>query len=115
MTFFFLETPQLIEKGHLFLALPPLYRLSAGGTTHYARDDSHKEELLATAFKGKKKVDISRFKGLGEMPSAQLSETTMHPSSRTLLRVAFDASGEALTLEPAAAPRSEEPTAELQS
>ncbi len=104
MTFFFLETPQLIEKGHLFLAMPPLYRLSSGGTTHYARDDAHKEELLGSAFKGKKKVDISRFKGLGEMPSAQLRETTMNPKTRTLLRVAFDASGEALTLEPAAAP-----------
>jgi topoisomerase IV subunit B len=77
----------LIEKGHLFLAQPPLYRLTSGNVSEYARDDAHKEELLRTTFKDKKKVDISRFKGLGEMPAASLKETTMSPGSRTLLRV----------------------------
>jgi topoisomerase-4 subunit B len=87
MTFFYKEMPQLIENGHLFLAIPPLYRLSQGGTVLYARDDRHKDQLLATAFKGKGKVEISRFKGLGEMPAAQLKATTMDPDKRTLLRV----------------------------
>lgn len=95
MTFFFQETPELIERGALFLAQPPLYRLSAGGETHYARDDAHREELLATVYKGKRKVDISRFKGLGEMPPAQLRDTTMAPDKRTLLQVTLtDAQGE---------------------
>ena len=89
MTFFFREMPKLIEGGHLYLAQPPLYRLSAGGTTAYARDDAHKEEILKTVFKGRTKVEISRFKGLGEMPPAQLRETTMDPATRTLLRVGF--------------------------
>lgn len=87
VTFFYDQMPGLIEEGHLYLAQPPLYRLSAGGVTAYARDDAHREELLATTFKGKKKVDIGRFKGLGEMMPAQLKETTMLPETRTLLRV----------------------------
>ena len=87
ITFFYTQMLPLIEKGHLFLAQPPLYRLTSGGVSQYARDDAHKEELLQTAFKGKSKVDISRFKGLGEMPAAQLKETTMNPKTRVLLRV----------------------------
>ena len=87
MTFFYREMPALIAAGHLYLALPPLYRLSRGGETHYARDDAHREELLATAFEGKGGVEVSRFKGLGEMPAAQLKETTMSPDKRTLLRI----------------------------
>ncbi len=88
MTFFFREMPGLIQSGHLYLALPPLYRLATGGTVRYARDDAHKDELMATVFKAAKgKVEISRFKGLGEMPPSQLKETTMDPKKRTLLRV----------------------------
>jgi topoisomerase IV subunit B len=87
MTFFYREMPGLIEKGHLFLAQPPLYRLTQTGTVIYARDERHKEELVKTAFNGRAKVEISRFKGLGEMPAKQLKETTMDRSKRTLLRV----------------------------
>ena len=87
MTFFYREMPKLIEKGHLFLSQPPLYRLSRGGRIEYARDDQHRDELLASIFTGNGKVEISRFKGLGEMPAAQLRETTMDPARRTLLRV----------------------------
>ncbi len=87
ITFFFQEMPRLIEGGHLYLALPPLYRISQGGKTLYARDDAHKNELMATEFTGKSKVDITRFKGLGEMPFAHLRETTMSPKTRTLLQV----------------------------
>ncbi len=87
MTFFYREMPKLIENGHLYLAQPPLYRLSQGGTVVYARDDADREKLLRTRFKGKGKVEVSRFKGLGEMPPAQLRETTMDPKSRVLLRV----------------------------
>jgi topoisomerase-4 subunit B len=87
MTFFYREMPGLIENGHLFLAMPPLYRLNQGSTTVYARDDAHKDELLKAGLKGKGKVDISRFKGLGEMPPAQLRDTTMDPGKRTLLQV----------------------------
>lgn len=87
VTFFYTQMKPLIEKGHLYLAQPPLYRLTAGNVSEYAQDDAHREELLKTVFKDKKKVDISRFKGLGEMPAAQLKETTMSPETRTLLRV----------------------------
>ncbi|MDP6815221.1 MAG: DNA topoisomerase IV subunit B [Alphaproteobacteria bacterium] len=87
MTFFFRELPDLVANGHLYLALPPLYRLSQGGKTLYARDDAHREELLASEFSGRGKVEISRFKGLGEMPPGQLKQTTMSPKQRTLLRV----------------------------
>jgi topoisomerase-4 subunit B len=79
--------PKLIDGGHLYLALPPLYRITQGGKTLYARDDAHKDELMKTEFTGKAKVDITRFKGLGEMPFAHLRETTMSPKSRTLLQV----------------------------
>jgi topoisomerase-4 subunit B len=87
MTFFYREMPGLIEKGHLFLAQPPLYRLSQGGTVLYARDDRHKDELMKTVFAKPGKVEISRFKGLGEMPASQLRETTMDRGKRILLRV----------------------------
>jgi topoisomerase-4 subunit B len=87
MTFFFRELPKLIERGHLYLAQPPLYRLSHGGTIAYARDEADRERLLATTFKGKKNVDIGRFKGLGEMNPSQLKETTMDPARRQLLQV----------------------------
>lgn len=87
ITFFYTHMKPLVEKGHLYLAQPPLYRLVSGNVSAYARDDEHKDELMATTFKGKNKVDISRFKGLGEMPAKQLKETTMNPENRTLLRV----------------------------
>jgi topoisomerase-4 subunit B len=87
MTFFLREMPLLVENGHLHLALPPLYRLTRGETTRYARDDAHRDALLAEVFAGSDKVDISRFKGLGEMPARYLKATTMDPVQRTLLRV----------------------------
>ena len=87
MTFFFREMPRLIEAGHLYVALPPLYRLSQGGKIAYANDDADRERLLEGDFNGRSKVEISRFKGLGEMPPAQLKETTMDPARRNLLRV----------------------------
>ncbi len=86
LTFFFRELPELVAAGHLFLAVPPLYRLSRGAVSAYARDDAHKDELLANVFAGRGDVEISRFKGLGEMPADQLRQTTMAPQSRTLLR-----------------------------
>ncbi|MGH7098797.1 MAG: DNA topoisomerase IV subunit B [Stellaceae bacterium] len=87
MTFFFREMPRLVENGHLHLALPPLYRLTQGGRTLYARDDAHREELLRTAFTGRGPIEVNRFKGLGEMPARYLRATTMDPARRTLLRV----------------------------
>jgi len=87
LTFFYREMRQLISNGHLYLALPPLYRLSQGAKTVYARDDAHKDDLLKHEFKGNGKVEVSRFKGLGEMMPAQLKETTMKPGVRALLRV----------------------------
>jgi topoisomerase IV subunit B len=87
ITFFFQEMRGLIESGHLYLAVPPLYRLSQGARIVYARDDADKAKLLASEFNGKGKVDVSRFKGLGEMMPRQLKETTMDPRVRTLLRV----------------------------
>jgi len=87
ITFFFRQMRELIEAGRLYLAVPPLYRLSHGGKIFYARDDKHKEELLRREFNANAKVEVSRFKGLGEMMAAQLKETTMDPGKRTLLRV----------------------------
>ena len=87
ITFFYRQMLQLIEKGHLFLAVPPLYRLSYGGKILYARNDKHRDEILKKEFHANAKVEVSRFKGLGEMMAAQLKETTMDPRKRTLLRV----------------------------
>ncbi|HEU0117448.1 MAG TPA: toprim domain-containing protein, partial [Alphaproteobacteria bacterium] len=87
MTFFYREMPGLISAGRLYLAQPPLYRINQGTQTVYAHDDKHKDELLKTTFSGRGKVEISRFKGLGEMMPAQLRETTMDPHKRSLLRV----------------------------
>ena len=86
MTFFFQEMAEVVRGGHLYLAQPPLYRLTAGKESRYARDDAHRAELEATVFKGKK-VDVGRFKGLGEMNPAQLRETTMNPDTRSLVRI----------------------------
>jgi len=87
ITFFFQEMPQLIDHGHLYLAVPPLYRITQGAKTLYAKDDLHKEELIGSEFTGRGKIEITRFKGLGEMPFAHLRETTMNPKTRTLLQV----------------------------
>ncbi len=87
LTFFYREMPELITGGHLFLAMPPLYRLTQGGKTIYARDDADRERILKNEFRAGAKVEVSRFKGLGEMMPAQLKETTMRPGHRTLLQV----------------------------
>jgi topoisomerase-4 subunit B len=86
MTFFFQEMPDLVRRGHLYLAQPPLYRLVAGSKSAYARDDAHRDELEKTEFKGRK-VEVSRFKGLGEMNPQQLRETTMDPKTRSMIRI----------------------------
>jgi len=95
ITFFYHSMPEMIRAGKLYMALPPLYRISHGATTAYARDDGHKDELLATTFKGKK-PEIGRFKGLGEMMPAQLKETTMDPKKRTLARITLPRAEEAI-------------------
>ena len=95
ITFFYRTMPGMIRAGRLFLALPPLYRISHGGKAVYARDDAHRDELLASDFKNKK-PEISRFKGLGEMMPAQLKETTMDPRSRTLAKVTLPRAEEAV-------------------
>jgi topoisomerase IV subunit B len=79
--------PDLIRGGHLYMAVPPLYSIRQGGKVAYARDDAHKDELLKSEFTGRGKIEIGRFKGLGEMMAGQLKETTMDPKKRTLLRV----------------------------
>ena len=86
MTFFFQEMPDVVRRGHLYLAQPPLYRLTSGSTSAYAKDDAHRAEIEAKKFKGKK-VEVARFKGLGEMNPQQLRETTMSPASRSLIRI----------------------------
>ena len=86
MTFFFQEMTEIVRKGHLFLAQPPLYKLTAGKESRYARDDAHRAELEESVFKGKK-VEVGRFKGLGEMNPSQLRETTMSPETRSLIRI----------------------------
>jgi len=93
MTFFFQEMAELVKREHLFLAQPPLYRLVAGKESLYARDDAHRAELEATVFKGRK-VEVSRFKGLGEMNPQELRETTMSPATRRLTRITLPAENE---------------------
>jgi topoisomerase-4 subunit B len=93
MTFFYREMPKLIENGHLFLAQPPLYRISKGGKTEYAQDDAQKDEIVRAQFGGK--AEITRFKGLGEMPSVHLRETTMDANKRILLKVDVPTVGDA--------------------
>jgi len=90
ITFFYRQMPKLIEKGHLYLAVPPLYKLTQGSKIVYARDDAHMEELIRTELTGKGKIETSRFKGLGEMMAKQLKETTMDPKQRMLLKVVID-------------------------
>ncbi|MFO1167806.1 MAG: DNA topoisomerase IV subunit B [Rhodoblastus sp.] len=87
ITFFYRQMPRLIEEGHLFIAAPPLYKLTQGTKSVYARDDAHRAELEKSILTGKGKIEVSRFKGLGEMLPAQLKETTMDPRKRTLLKV----------------------------
>ena len=87
ITFFYRQMPRLIDEGHLYLAVPPLYKLTHGSKSVYARDDAHKDALIKSEFNANAKVEVNRFKGLGEMMPAQLKETTMDPAKRTLLRV----------------------------
>ena len=88
MTFFYLRMPQLIKAGHLYIAKPPLYRMTQGTKTYYGANDAHKEKVIAELMKASKaKIDIGRFKGLGEMTAPQLKETTMDPKNRTLIQV----------------------------
>jgi topoisomerase-4 subunit B len=86
ITYFYRQMPGMIRNGNLYLAMPPLYKISHGKEVHYAKDDAHRAEIIAKYFKGKK-PEIGRFKGLGEMMPAQLKETTMDPKTRTLARV----------------------------
>ncbi|MGH1399341.1 MAG: DNA topoisomerase IV subunit B [Alphaproteobacteria bacterium] len=114
ITFFYSQMRPLIEHGHLYIAQPPLYRLVSGTLSAYAMDDAHKDELMATTFKGKNKIETSRFKGLGEMPAKQLKETTMDPNSRTLLRVMLpDAAATAFGLDEIEGTETLDPNAEI--
>lgn len=99
ITFFYRQTPKLIEQGHLYLAVPPLYRLTQGARSLYARDEAHKDELMKSGFTGRGAIEVSRFKGLGEMPARDLRDTTMDPAKRTLLRVALIADQNEATAE----------------
>ena len=94
LTFFFRHMTELIRKGHLYIAQPPLYRIDVGKETHWARDDAHKEEILAR-LKGNAKPEITRFKGLGEMMPRVLADTTLDPKKRKLLQVTIDSNLEA--------------------
>ena len=87
ITFFYRQMPRLIDEGHLYLAVPPLYKLTHGDKSVYARNDAHKDALMRSEFNANAKVEVSRFKGLGEMNPQQLKETTMDPARRTLLKV----------------------------
>ena len=99
ITFFYRQTLKLIEEGHLYLAVPPLYRLTQGARSLYARDEADKERLLKSGFTGRGAIEVSRFKGLGEMPARDLRDTTMDPAKRTLLRVALVAQDSDATAE----------------
>ena len=97
MTFFFMQLRQVIDFGHLFLACPPLYRITQGSARHYARDDAEKDLILSDGLKGKGRIEVSRFKGLGEMDAKDLKSTTMNPATRRLIKVGIPDSYEAET------------------
>ncbi|PZW44989.1 DNA topoisomerase IV subunit B [Humitalea rosea] len=99
MTFFYRELPELVKQGRVFLAQPPLYRLQSGGKSVYAMNDADRERLMKSAFKPSQKVEVSRFKGLGEMPAATLKETTMDRARRSLLQVVLPPEDRARTNE----------------
>ena len=90
ITFFYRYTPGLIDAGRLYMAMPPLYKITQGSKTEYAIDDAHKDELLETVFTGRGKIDLGRFKGLGEMNAPQLKDTTMNPKTRNLAKITID-------------------------
>ena len=87
ITFFHEEIPEIIDEGKLFIAVPPLYKISQGKKVYYAKDDNHRDKIIKENLDKTKKIEINRFKGLGEMMPAQLKETTMLPGNRTLLRI----------------------------
>src|ERR1700689_1085602 len=99
ITFFYRQTLKLIEEGHLYLAVPPLYRLTQGARSLYARDAADKERLLKAGFTGRGAIEVGPFKGLGEMPARDLRDTTMDPAKRTLLRIALVAQDSDATAE----------------
>jgi len=90
ITFFYRYTPGLIDAGRLYMAMPPLYKLKQGSKIAYAIDDAHKDQLLETEFTGRGKVELGRFKGLGEMMASQLKDTTMNPKTRKMIRITID-------------------------
>ena len=90
ITFFYRYMPGLIDQGRLYMAMPPLYKITQGAKTMYAIDDAHKDELLETEFTGRGKIDVGRFKGLGEMMASQLKDTTMNPATRKLAQITID-------------------------
>ncbi|MES2970365.1 MAG: DNA topoisomerase IV subunit B [Pseudomonadota bacterium] len=97
MTFFFTQMRPMIDKGHLYLACPPLYRLTQGARRLYVADDVEKELWMAKGLGGKGKIDVQRFKGLGEMDAKDLKDTTMNPQTRKLIRVTIDEDEPGLT------------------
>ena len=97
MTYFYKFTPDLIKQGHLYLAQPPLYRVTQGTKSYYVGTDREKDDLVKQLSQSKGNVEIGRFKGLGEMTPAQLKETTMTPGKRTLLKVVINEESEELT------------------
>ncbi len=90
ITFFYRYTPGLIDEGRLYMAMPPLYKITQGSKIAYAIDDQHKDELIASEFTGRGKIELGRFKGLGEMMAKQLKDTTMNPATRRLARITID-------------------------
>ncbi len=90
ITFFYIYMRPMIEQGRLFMAMPPLYKITQGAKTEYAIDDAHKDQLIETVFTGRGKIDIGRFKGLGEMMAAQLKDTTMNPKTRKMIQITID-------------------------
>jgi len=90
ITFFYRYTPALLDAGRLYMAMPPLYKITQGGKTEYAIDDQHKDELIENVFTGRGKIELGRFKGLGEMMASQLKVTTMDKKTRRLARITID-------------------------